>query len=156
MLPSSLTSGSLAAAANTDHVAALSAAASYRLHKITLAIAGNLVNILFSPWNSTLKFMKSLNWMAERIASTPTKIVERICISPTSKDKTWLLRIKVITNKHFKRTLRISGGHKSPRLVWILNWSPKRRYQWRRLIFDKRFVPKLRTQKPETTALKFL
>ena len=68
-----------------------------------------------------------LNWMAESIGSTPTKIIERVCISPASKEQICLLYTKVITNKDFKRKLTISSGQKKTK-AWILNWSPERRY----------------------------
>ena len=43
-------------------------------------------------------------------------------------NKICLLCTKVITSKDFKQKLTISGGQKRPKLVWILNWSPERRY----------------------------
>ena len=50
--------------------------------------------------------------MAESIGSTPTKTIERVCVSPPSKEQICLLYTKVITNKDFKRQLKISGGQK--------------------------------------------
>ena len=50
--------------------------------------------------------------MAESIGSTPTKTIERVGVSPASKEQIWLLYTKVITNKDFKRKLTISGGQK--------------------------------------------
>ena len=50
--------------------------------------------------------------MAESIGSTPTKTIERVCVSPGSKEQICLLCSKEITNKDFKRKLTISGGQK--------------------------------------------
>jgi len=51
--------------------------------------------------------------MAESIGSTPTKTVERVGISPASKEQICLLYTKVITNKDFKRKLTISVSQKN-------------------------------------------
>ena len=48
--------------------------------------------------------------MAESIGFTPTKTIERVCVSPGSKEQICLLCTKEIRNKHFKRKLTISGG----------------------------------------------
>ena len=42
-----------------------------------------------------------LNRMAESIGSTPTKTIERVCVSPASKEQICLLYTKGITNKDF-------------------------------------------------------
>ena len=47
-----------------------------------------------------------------RIDTTLTKTIERVCVSPASKDHICLLCAKVITNKDFKRKLTISVGQK--------------------------------------------
>ena len=43
--------------------------------------------------------------MAERIDTTPTKTIERVCVSPASKDQICLLCAKVITKKDFELTI---------------------------------------------------
>ena len=48
--------------------------------------------------------------MAESIGFTVTKTIERVCVSPVSKEQ--LLCTKEIRNKDFKRKLTISGGRK--------------------------------------------
>ena len=49
---------------------------------------------------------------AESIGFTPTKTIERVCVSPGSKEQICLLCTKEIRNKDFKRKLTISGGKK--------------------------------------------
>ena len=82
---------------------------------------------------------------AKIIGSTPTKSIERVCVSKSSKKQICLLCTEVITDKDVRRKLMISGGQKKTnlsaiarnmialkppgyvrRLVWILNWSPDR------------------------------
>lgn len=46
------------------------------------------------------------------MAATPTKKIERVCVSPSSKDQICLLCANVVTNKDFKRKLTTSGGRK--------------------------------------------
>ena len=50
--------------------------------------------------------------MAESIGFTPTKTIERVCVSPGSKEQICLLCTKEIRNKDFKRKLTKSGGKK--------------------------------------------
>ena len=50
--------------------------------------------------------------MAECADSTPTKSIERVCVSPSSKEQICLLCAKVVSNKDFRRTLTTSGGRK--------------------------------------------
>ena len=51
------------------------------------------------------------------IGSTPTKTIERVCVSKSSKEQICLLCTEVITDKDFRRKLMISGGQKRPKLV---------------------------------------
>ena len=48
--------------------------------------------------------------MAECADSTPTKSIERVCVSPSSKDQICLLCAKVVSNNDFRRKLTTSGG----------------------------------------------
>ena len=43
---------------------------------------------------------------------TPTKTIERVCVSKSSKEQICLLCTEVITDKDFRRKLMISGGQK--------------------------------------------
>ena len=86
---------------------------------------------------------KSLTWIEECIDTTPTKTIERVCVSPASKKQICLLCTKVITNKDFKQRLTISGGRKRPKLVWILKWSPERRYPVAKVHFWQTFCTEI-------------
>ena len=48
--------------------------------------------------------------MAECADSTPTKSIERVCVSPSSKEQICLLCAKVVFNNDFRRKLTTSGG----------------------------------------------
>ena len=50
--------------------------------------------------------------MAECVDSTPTKSIERVCVSPSSKEQICLLCAKVVSNNDFRRKLMTSGGRK--------------------------------------------
>ena len=50
--------------------------------------------------------------MAERADSTPTKSIERVCLSPSSKEQICLLCAKVVSNNDFRRKLMTSGKKK--------------------------------------------
>ena len=50
--------------------------------------------------------------MAECFDSTPTKSIERVCISPSLKEEICLLCTKVVSNKDFRRKLTTSGSRK--------------------------------------------
>ena len=54
--------------------------------------------------------------MAEGICYTPRKTIQRVCVSPASKEQICLLCTKEITNKDFKRKLTISGGQKKTKV----------------------------------------
>ena len=54
---------------------------------------------------------------AESIGFTPTKKIERVCVSPGSKEQICLLCTKEIRSKDFKRKLTISGGKKKDQSV---------------------------------------
>ena len=52
-------------------------------------------------------------WLQWRNAdSTPTKSIERVCVSPSSKEQICLLCAKVVSNNDFRRKLTTSGGRK--------------------------------------------
>ena len=50
--------------------------------------------------------------MAECADSTPTKSIEHVCVSPSSKEQICLLCAKVVSNNDFRRKLTTSGGRK--------------------------------------------
>ena len=50
--------------------------------------------------------------MAECPDSTPTKSIERVCVSPSSEEEMFLLRAKVVSNSDFRRKLTTSGNRK--------------------------------------------
>ena len=57
--------------------------------------------------------------MAECADSTPTKSIERVCVSPSSKEQICLLCAKVVSNNDFRRKLMTSGGReKKQKLVY--------------------------------------
>ena len=55
---------------------------------------------------------ESLTSMAERADSTPTKSIERVCVSPSSKEQICLLCAKAVSNNDFGRKLTTLGGRK--------------------------------------------
>ena len=56
--------------------------------------------------------------MAECADSTPTKSIERVCVSPSSKEQICLLCAKVVSNNDFKQKLMTSGGRKKTKTVF--------------------------------------
>ena len=48
--------------------------------------------------------------MAECTDSTPTKSIERVCVSPSFKEQICLLCAKVVSNNDFRRKLTTLGG----------------------------------------------
>ena len=50
--------------------------------------------------------------MAECPDSTPNKSIERVCVSPSSKEQICLLCAKVVPNSDFRRKLTTLGGQK--------------------------------------------
>ena len=50
--------------------------------------------------------------MAKIIGSTPTKTIERVCVSKSSKEQICLLCTEVITDKDFRRKIDDIGGPK--------------------------------------------
>ena len=61
--------------------------------------------------------------MAECADSTPTKSIERVCVSPSSKEQICLcLQIcaKVVSNNDFRRKLTTSGGRKKTKTCFNL------------------------------------
>ena len=55
---------------------------------------------------------ESLTSMAECADSTPTKSIERVCVSQSSKEQICLLCAKVVSNNDFRRKLKTSGKKK--------------------------------------------
>ena len=53
---------------------------------------------------------ESLPSMAGCADSTPTKSIEHVCVSPSSKEQICLLCAKVVSNNDFRRKLTTSGG----------------------------------------------
>ena len=58
--------------------------------------------------------------MAEFADSTPTKSIERVCVSPSSKEQICLLWAKVVSNNDFRRKLTTSGGRKKTKTCFNL------------------------------------
>ena len=58
--------------------------------------------------------------MAECADSTPTKSIERVCVSPSSKEQICFLCAKVVSNNDFRRKLTTSGGRKKTRTCFNL------------------------------------
>ena len=58
--------------------------------------------------------------MAECADSTPTKSIERVCVSPSSKEQICLLCAKVVSNNDFRRNLTSSGGRKKTKTCFNL------------------------------------
>ena len=58
--------------------------------------------------------------MAECPDSTPTKSIERVCVSPSSKEQICLLCAKVVSNSDFRRKLTTSGGRKKTKTCFNL------------------------------------
>ena len=63
---------------------------------------------------------ESLTSMAECADSTPTKSIERVCVSPSSKEQICLLCAKVVSNNDFRRKLMTSGGRKKTKTCFNL------------------------------------
>ena len=63
---------------------------------------------------------ESLTSMAECVDSTPTKSIERVCVSPSSKEQICLLCAKVVSNNDFRRKLTSSGGRKKTKTCFNL------------------------------------
>ena len=58
--------------------------------------------------------------MAECPDSTPTKSIERVCVSPSSKEQICLLCAEVVSNSDFRRKLTTSGGRKKTKTCFNL------------------------------------
>ena len=58
--------------------------------------------------------------MAQCVDSTPTKSIERVCVSPSSKEQICLLCAKVVSNNDFRRKLMTSGGRKKTKTCFNL------------------------------------
>ncbi|CAH3041064.1 unnamed protein product [Porites lobata] len=58
--------------------------------------------------------------MAECPDSTPTKSIERVCVSPSLKEQICLLCAKVVSNSDFRRKLTTSGGQKTTKTCLTL------------------------------------
>ena len=52
----------------------------------------------------------------------PTKTIEHVCVSKSSKEQICLLCTEVITNKYFRGKLMISGGQKKTKACLNLAW----------------------------------
>ena len=58
--------------------------------------------------------------MAECPDSTRAKSIERVCVSPSSKEQICLLCAKVVSNSDFRRKLTTSGGRKKTKTCFNL------------------------------------
>ena len=58
--------------------------------------------------------------MAGCADSTPTKSIEHVCVSPSSKEQICLLCAKVVSNNDFRRKLTTSGGLKKAKTCFNL------------------------------------
>ena len=63
---------------------------------------------------------ESLTSMAECPDSTLTKSIERVCVSPSSKEQICLLCAKVVSNSDFRRKLTTLGGQKTTKTCLTL------------------------------------
>ena len=63
---------------------------------------------------------ESLTSTVECADSTPTKSIERVCVSPSSKEKICLLCARVVSNNDFRRKLMTSGGRKKTKTCFNL------------------------------------
>ena len=72
--------------------------------------------------------------MAECAVSTPTKSIEGVCLSPSSKEQICLLCTKVFSNNDFRRKLMTSGGRKKTKLVSISSQYWERRFHNRGIL----------------------
>ena len=73
-----------------------------------------------------------VNWTAKIIGSTPTKTIERVCVSKSSKEQICLLCTEVITDKDFRRKLMISGGQKKTKAclnLACIAWRFKKQFE---------------------------
>ena len=88
---------------------------------------GRIVSLeVFAPkMRSGVTTFWSWNWLAKSIGSTPTKTIERVCV----------FVLKWLRTKILNENWRYRVGKK------------KTIIQWRRITFDKHFMPKLRRQK---------
>ena len=67
--------------------------------------------------------------MAEYTDSTPSRSIERVCASPSSKEQICFLCAKVVSNNDFRRKLTTSGGReKKQKLVSISSQYWERRF----------------------------
>ena len=67
-----------------------------------------------------VSFCESLPSMAECADSTPTKSIEHVCVSPSSKEQICLLCAKVVSNNDFRRKLTTSGGRNKTKTCFNL------------------------------------
>ena len=69
-------------------------------------------------------------WMAEIIDSIQTKTIVCVCVSPAWKEQTKCVYsvLKWLRTKILNDNWRYWVAKTRPKLVWILNWSPERRY----------------------------
>ena len=63
---------------------------------------------------------ESLTSMAEGADSTPSKSIERVCVSPSSKEQICLLCAKVVPNNDFRRKLTTSGSREKTKTCFNL------------------------------------
>jgi len=68
--------------------------------------------VTYAPW-CLVSFSAVFQMAASSAGSTPTKTIQRVCVSPSSQDQICLLCSKVISNKDYRRKLVTSGGRKS-------------------------------------------
>ena len=87
--------------------------------------------------------------MAKIIGSTPTKTIERVCVSKSSKEQICLLFTGVITDKYFRRKLMISGGQKKTKAclnLACIAWRFKKQFERDCTKHDCLKTARLRTQ----------
>ena len=76
----------------------------------------SILLLLSRPFGVSGYICKSLTLMAECFDSTPTKTIERVCVSPTSKEQVSSLCAKDVINKYFRHKLTTSGGRKKTKV----------------------------------------
>ena len=84
--------------------------------------------LLLSAPNQNRHATQAMTSVAECADSTPTKSIERVCVSTSSKEQICLLCAKVVSNNDFRRKLTSSRGPEKQKLVSISSQYWERRF----------------------------
>ena len=93
--------------------------------------------------------------MAECADSTPTKSIERVCVSPSSKEQICLLCAKVVSNNDFRRKLTSSGGRKKTKTCFNLESILEKEISQPSSLRNKRFQSIYCTGRPHNLFVSF-